>query len=66
VKLTRGLDFADFALRPLGFSEINPWSTIFAVWSKIEKIFTERSLALEKSIKIAPKLQKYISFQPQL
>jgi hypothetical protein len=29
VKSTRGPDFADFALRPLGFSEINPWSTIF-------------------------------------
>jgi hypothetical protein len=45
VKLTRGPDFTDFALRPLGFSEINPRSTIFAVRSKIQKIFTKRSLA---------------------
>jgi hypothetical protein len=59
-------DFADFALRPLGFSEINPRSTIFAVRSKIRKIFTKRYLASEKSTKIAPKLQKFISFQPQL
>jgi hypothetical protein len=66
VKSTRGPDFADFALRPLGFSEIIPRSTIFAVRSKIQKIFTKRSLASEKSTKIAPKLQKFISFQPQL
>jgi hypothetical protein len=66
VKSTRGPDFADFALRPLGFSEINPWFTIFAVRSEIQKIFTEGSLASEKSTKIAPKLQKFISVQPQL
>jgi hypothetical protein len=66
VKSTRDPDFANFALRPLGFSEINPRSTIFAVRSEIRKIFTKRSLALEKSTKIAPKLQKFISFQPQL
>jgi hypothetical protein len=35
VKSTRGPDFADFALRPLRFSEINPQSTIFAVRSEI-------------------------------
>jgi hypothetical protein len=64
VKSTRGPDFADFALRPLGFSEINPQSMIFAVRSEIQKIFTKRSLASEKSTKIAPKLQKFISFQP--
>jgi hypothetical protein len=58
--------FGDFALRPLGFSEINPWSTSFLVRSEIQKIFTKRSLASEKSSKIAPKLQKFISFQPQL
>jgi hypothetical protein len=52
----------DFALRPLGFFEINPRSTIFAVRSKIQKIFTKRSLASEKSLKIAPKLQKFIFF----
>jgi hypothetical protein len=66
VKSTRGPDFADFALRPLGFSKINPWSMIFAVRSEIQKIFIKRSLALEKSSKIAPKLQKFISFQLQL
>jgi hypothetical protein len=66
VKSNRGPDFADFALGPLGFSEINPWSTIFAFRSEIQKIFTKRSLASEKSPKIAPKLQKFISFQPQL
>jgi hypothetical protein len=66
VKSTRGPDFADIALRPLGFSEINPRSMIFAVRSKIQKIFTKRSLTSEKSSKIAPKLQKFISFHPQL
>jgi hypothetical protein len=66
VKSTHGPDFANFALRPLGFSEINPWSTIFAVRSEIQKIFTKRSLASGKSTKMAPKLQKFISFQPQL
>jgi hypothetical protein len=66
VKSTRGIDFADFALRPLGFSEINAWSTNFAVRSEVRKMFTKTSLALEKSSKIAPKLQKFISFQPQL
>jgi hypothetical protein len=49
VKSTRGPDFADFALRPLGFSEINPRSTIFVVRFEIQKIFTERSLATKKS-----------------
>jgi hypothetical protein len=66
VKSTRGPDFADFALRPLGFTEINPQSTIFAVRSEIQKLFTKWSLASEKFTKIAPKLQKFISFQPQL
>jgi hypothetical protein len=65
-KSTRGLDFADFALRPSDFSKINPWSEIFAVRPEIHKIFTKSSLASEKSTKIAPKLQKFISFQPQL
>jgi hypothetical protein len=66
VKSTHGPDFADFALRPLRFSEINPQSTIFAVMSEIQKIFTKRTLASKKSTKIAPKLQKFLSFQPQL
>jgi hypothetical protein len=66
VKSTCGIDFADFALRPLRFSEINAWSTNFAVRSEIRKMFTKTSLALEKSSKIAPKLQKFIYFQSQL
>jgi hypothetical protein len=37
VKSTRGLDFADFALRPLRFSEINLWSVIFQFGPKFEK-----------------------------
>jgi hypothetical protein len=57
--------FVDFALKPLGFSEITPRSVIFSVRSEIQKIFTKRSLASEKSTKIAPKLQKFVSFQPQ-
>jgi hypothetical protein len=56
VKSTCGPDFADFALRSLGFSEINMRSTIFAVKSEIQKIFTKRSLASEKSSKIALKI----------
>jgi hypothetical protein len=39
---------------------------IFAVRSEIQKIIRKRSLASEKSTTIAPKLQKFISFQPQL
>jgi hypothetical protein len=38
----------------------------FAVRPEIWKIFTEGSLASEKSTKIAAKLQKFICFQPQL
>jgi hypothetical protein len=38
----------------------------FSVRSEIQKIITKRSLASEKSTKIASKLQKFISFQPQL
>jgi hypothetical protein len=37
VKSTRGPDFADFALRPLGFSKINPRSVIFQFSPKFEK-----------------------------
>jgi hypothetical protein len=37
VKLTRGPDFADFALRPLGFSEIDPRSVNFQFGPKFEK-----------------------------
>jgi hypothetical protein len=66
VKLTRGPDLTSFALRPSGFSEINPWSGIFAVRPEKLKIIPKRSPASEKSPKIAQKLQKFISFQPQL
>jgi hypothetical protein len=59
VKSTRDPDFADFAPRPLGFSEINPRSTIFfAVSSEIQKIFTKRSLASEKILKNSSKTSK--------
>jgi hypothetical protein len=54
VKSTRGPDFADFALKPLGFFEINPRSMIFVVRSEIQKIFTKRSLASEKIHKNSP------------
>jgi hypothetical protein len=37
VKSTHGLDFADFALRPLRFPEINPWFVIFQFGPKFEK-----------------------------
>jgi hypothetical protein len=58
VNSTRGPDLADFALRPLSFSEINPRSVIFQLGPKFEKIFTKRSLALEKSTKNSPKTSK--------
>jgi hypothetical protein len=57
-KSTRGPNFADFALRPLGFSKINPQSTIFPVRFEIWKIFTKRSLASEKSHKNSSKTSK--------
>jgi hypothetical protein len=37
VKSTRGPNFADFALRPFGFSEINLRSTILQLGLKFEK-----------------------------
>jgi hypothetical protein len=37
VKSTRVLDFADFVLRPLGFSEINPQIVNFQLGPKFEK-----------------------------
>jgi hypothetical protein len=43
VKSTRRPDFADFALRPLGFSEINPWSMIFQFGPKFEKYLQKGS-----------------------
>jgi hypothetical protein len=47
--------FTDFALRPLYFSEINPQFVILQLGNEIWKIFTKRSLASEKSTKIASK-----------
>jgi hypothetical protein len=64
-KINPRSSFADFAKKPLNFSKINPQSMIFQLSPKFEKIFIKRSLASEKSIKIAPKLKKIISFQPQ-
>jgi hypothetical protein len=58
--------FGNFAKRPLGFSKINPQSMILQLGLGIWKIITKRSLASGKSTKIAPKLQKFISFHPQL
>jgi hypothetical protein len=43
---------------PRVFSEINLRSGIFAVWPKIGKIFTKRSLASEKSTKNSSKTSK--------
>jgi hypothetical protein len=58
VKSTRGLDFADFALRPLGFSEINPRSTIFAVRSEIQKNNYKKVPSLRKILKNSSKTSK--------
>jgi hypothetical protein len=58
--------FADFTLKPLYFSKINPRSMILQLGPKLKKTFSKGSLASEKSPKIVPKLQKFISFQPQL
>jgi hypothetical protein len=57
-KLTRGPGFADFALRPSGFSEINPWFGIFTVRPEIRKIFTKRSPSLRKIHKNSSKTSK--------
>jgi hypothetical protein len=66
VKSTHGPDFANFALRALGCSEINPRSMIFAVRSEIRKNIYKKVPSLRKIHKIAPKLLEFISFQPQL
>jgi hypothetical protein len=47
VKSTRGLDFADFALRPLGFSKINPQSVNFQLGPKFEKYLQKGPLPQE-------------------
>jgi hypothetical protein len=58
--------FQHFALRPLIFSIINPQSLILQLGPWNSKKNPKRPLASEKSTKIAPKLQNFISFQPQL
>jgi hypothetical protein len=58
VKSTCGPDFVDFALRPLGFSEINPWSMIFAVRSKIRKNIYKKVPSLRKIHKNSSKTSK--------
>jgi hypothetical protein len=57
-KSTRGPDFADFALRPSGFSEINLRSEIFAVRPEIRKIFTKKVPGLRKINKNSSKTSK--------
>jgi hypothetical protein len=59
-------NFWHFALRPLNFSNINPQSLILQLGPQNLKIIPKRSLASEKSTKIALKLQKFISFKTQL
>jgi hypothetical protein len=58
VKSTRGPDFADFALRPLGFSKINPQSMNFQLGPKFKKYLQKRSLASEKIHKNSSKTSK--------
>jgi hypothetical protein len=58
--------FWNFAKRPLGFIEINPQSRDSQRGPWTWKIIPKRSLASEKSTKIALKLKIFISFKPQL
>jgi hypothetical protein len=58
VKSTCGPDFADFALRPLGFSKINPRSTIFAVRSEIQKNIYKKVPSLRKILENSSKTSK--------
>jgi hypothetical protein len=58
VKSTRGPNFADFALRPLKFSEINPRSMIFFQFSpKFEK-YLQKVPSLRKIHKNSSKTSK--------
>jgi hypothetical protein len=63
-KSTRSPDFTDFALRHLGFSKINLRSTNFSRSVQNPKIITKRSLASEKSTKIAPKIHIFPTTTP--
>jgi hypothetical protein len=58
--------FGNFAKRPLSFFEIDLQSIVSQRGPRNGKIIPKRSLASEKSTKIAPKLQIFISFKPQL
>jgi hypothetical protein len=58
VKSTRGPEFADFALRPLGFSKINLRSTIFPVRSEIQKNIYKKVPSLRKIPKNFSKTSK--------
>jgi hypothetical protein len=49
---------------PSGFPKLTRGSTNFSRSVRNPKIITKRSLASEKSTKIAPKPQNFISFQP--
>jgi hypothetical protein len=57
VKSTHSPDFADFALRPLGFSEINPWSVNFQLGPKFEK-YLQKVPSLRKIHKNSSKTSK--------
>jgi hypothetical protein len=58
VKSTRSPDLTGFALRPSGFSEINPRSGIFAVRPKKLKNNSKKVPSLRKIPKNSPKTLK--------
>jgi hypothetical protein len=58
VKSTHGLDLTGFALRPSGFSEINPRSGIFAVRPEKLKNNSKKVPSLRKIPKNSPKFLK--------
>jgi hypothetical protein len=61
VKSTCGLDFADFALRPLRFSEINPLSVNFQLGPKFKK-YLQKVPSLRKIHKNSSKTSKIHMF----
>jgi hypothetical protein len=56
--------FQEFCKEALAFFEIDPQSIVLQRGPRNRKIIPKRSLALEKSTKIALKLQNFISFKP--
>jgi hypothetical protein len=58
VKSTHGPDFADFALRPLEFSEINPRCTIFFSSVRNSKNIYKKVPSLRKIHKNSSKTSK--------